>query len=231
MSVFSLFFIELLALRYATFGGISSAIQRESSATTITTASSSSDDGKAENLNPVNQTGSSSSLLGESYVGQLTALFILEFGVVLHSLFIGLTLAVSGEEFKTLYIVLTFHQMFEGLGLGARLCSLPWPRSKRFTPHVMAIAFGLSTPLAIAIGLGVRNTYPPGSQTTLVTNGVFDSISAGILLYTGLVELIAHEFLFSKTLREGSALDLFGAFGCMVLGAGRSFSLCNQGNV
>jgi len=219
MSVFSLFLIELLALRYATFSGLSSAIEQESSATTTTTASS--DDGKAENLDldrlPVDQAESDP---GESYAGQLTALFILEFGVILHSLFIGLTLAVSGDEFKTLYIVLTFHQMFEGLGLGARLSALQWPRSKRFTPHMMAIAFGLSTPLAIGIGLGVRNTYPPGSQTTLIANGVFDSISAGILLYTGLVELIAHEFLFNKTLKEESTLVVFGAFGYMVLGAG-----------
>jgi zinc transporter 1/2/3 len=229
MSVFSLFLIELLALRYATFSGLSSAIERESSATTTAT---SSDDGKAENLDldqlPVDRTESAPALLGESYAGQLTALFILEFGVILHSLFIGLTLAVSGNEFKTLYIVLVFHQMFEGLGLGARLSALKWPKSKRFTPHVMAIAYGLSTPLAVGIGLGVRNTYPPGSQTTLIVNGVFDSISAGILLYTGLVELIAHEFLFNKTLSEESALVVFGAFGYMVCGAGRGFSFCSE---
>lgn len=66
----------------------------------------------------------------EEYMAQLTSVFILEFGVVFHSIFIGLTLAVSGDKFVTLYIVLVFHQMFEGLGLGSRLAMILWPRSK-----------------------------------------------------------------------------------------------------
>ena len=157
----------------------------------------------------------------ENYAAQLTSIFILEFGVIFHSLFIGLTLAVAGEEFKTLYIVLVFHQLFEGLGLGSRLAVVPFPKAKRWTPYLMALAYGLSTPIAIAIGLGVKNTYPPGGQTTLIVNGIFDSISAGILLYTGLVELMAHEFLFSAALRKGKKRRLFGAYGWMVLGAGK----------
>ncbi|KAJ5480488.1 Zinc-regulated transporter 1 [Penicillium desertorum] len=32
-----------------------------------------------------------------------------EFGIVFHSIFIGLTLTVSSEEFTTLYIVIVFH--------------------------------------------------------------------------------------------------------------------------
>ena len=132
-------------------------------------------------------------ILPEAYSAQLTGIFILEFGVIFHSIFVGLTLAVAGDEFKTLYVVLVFHQTFEGLGLGARLASIPWPKKKKWTPYILAAAYGVTTPIAIAIGLGVRNTYPPGSSTTLIVNGVFDSISAGILIYTGLVELMAHE--------------------------------------
>jgi zinc transporter 1/2/3 len=37
----------------------------------------------------------------ESYAAQMTAIFILEFGVIFHSIFIGLTLAVAGDEFTT----------------------------------------------------------------------------------------------------------------------------------
>ncbi|KAF1980875.1 ZIP zinc/iron transport family [Aulographum hederae CBS 113979] len=156
----------------------------------------------------------------ENYAAQMTAIFILEFGVIFHSVFIGLTLAVSGEEFDTLYIVLVFHQTFEGLGLGTRLSLAPWPRKRRWTPYAMAIGYALSTPIAIAIGLGVRNAYPPGSQTTLIVNGVFDSISAGILIYTGLVELMAHEFMFSPTMQRASIGRVLSAFGIMCLGAG-----------
>lgn len=156
----------------------------------------------------------------ESYAAQMTGIFILEFGVIFHSIFIGLTLAVSGEEFITLYIILVFHQTFEGLGLGARLATIPWPKSRRWTPYLLAVAFGLSTPVAMAIGLGVRDTYQPGSATALIANGVFDAVSAGILIYTGLVELMAHEFMFSPYMQKGPVSRMLWAFSLMCLGAG-----------
>jgi zinc transporter 1/2/3 len=54
----------------------------------------------------------------------------------------------------------------------------------------------------------------------LIVNGVFDSISAGILIYTGLVELMAHEFMFSNAMRRAKVNVLLSAFGLMCLGAG-----------
>lgn len=156
----------------------------------------------------------------ESYAAQMTAIFILEFGVIFHSVFIGLTLAVSGQEFDTLYVVLVFHQTFEGLALGSRLASIPWPKSKKWTPYVLGMGYAISTPIAIAIGLGVRQSYPPNSQTTLIVNGVFDSVSAGILIYTGLVELMAHEFMFSGYMQRAPIREVLGAFGTMCAGAG-----------
>ena len=156
----------------------------------------------------------------ESYAAQLTAVFILEFGVIFHSIFIGLTLAVAGDEFITLYIVLCFHQTFEGLGLGTRLAAIPWPKSKRWTPYFLAIGYAVSTPIAIAIGLGVRTTYPANGATTTLVNGVFDSLSAGVLIYTGLVELMAHEFMFSTYMQRASIKTVLAAFGMMALGAG-----------
>jgi len=155
----------------------------------------------------------------EDYAAQLTSIFILEFGIIFHSVFIGLTLAVSGSEFTTLYIVLVFHQTFEGLGLGSRLALIPWPRSKRNTPYFLGLGFGISTPIAIAIGLGVRQSYPPGGRTTLIVNGVFDSISAGILIYTALVELMAHEFMFSNSMRKAPIREVLSAFILLCLGA------------
>lgn len=157
----------------------------------------------------------------KAYAAQMTAIFMLEFGIILQSIFIGLTLAVAGAEFTTLYIVLVFHQTFEGLGLGARLATAPWPKSKKWTPYMLAIGYAVSTPIAIAIGLGVRRKYSPGSQTTLIVNGVFDSISAGILIYTGLVELMAHEFVFSPRMKNAPAREVLCAFILMCLGAGK----------
>ncbi|BDD64157.1 hypothetical protein MPDQ_000573 [Monascus purpureus] len=155
----------------------------------------------------------------EEYAAQLTSIFILEFGIIFHSVFIGLTLAVSGSEFTTLYIVLVFHQTFEGLGLGSRLATAPWPESKKYTPFLLGLAFGITTPIAIAIGLGVRKSYPPEGRTTLIVNGVFDSISAGILIYTALVELMAHEFMFSSSMRNAPLRVVLAAFIMLCLGA------------
>jgi zinc transporter 1/2/3 len=259
ITIFALFFLELMTMRYANFGhnhgsesdeehshGHSHSHDHHKATTTRAKGESELDDVKSHNdetpaherskhargedhfaherhhtaNEDVESDWAERGIKPESYAAQMTAIFILEFGVIFHSIFIGLTLAVAGEEFKTLYVVLVFHQTFEGLGLGTRLSAAPWPKSKRWTPYALAIGYGISTPLAIAIGLGVKKTYAPGSQTTLIVNGVFDSISAGILIYTGLVELMAHEFMFSPTMQKAPIRTVCGAFGLMCLGAG-----------
>lgn len=157
----------------------------------------------------------------ENYASQILAISFLEFGIIFHSVFVGLSLAVSGDEFITLFIVLIFHQMFEGLGLGTRIAEANWPKSKRFTPWLLALAFTITTPVAIAIGLGVRHSFVPGSRRALIANGCFDAISAGILIYTGLVELMAHEFLFSKQFKGPDGLKkMLFAYLVMCCGAG-----------
>lgn len=134
-----------------------------------------------------------------AFLQQITAFLILEFGVIFHSVVIGLNLGVVGDEFATLYPVLVFHQTFEGLGIGARLSVIPFPSRFRWMPWALCLAYGLTTPIAIAIGLGVRTTYNGESYTANVVSGVLDSISAGILIYTGLVEMLARDFLFNPS--------------------------------
>ncbi|KAF2454245.1 ZIP zinc transporter-domain-containing protein [Lineolata rhizophorae] len=182
----------------------------------------------ADHHPPTNQ-GAMPGTIAESYAAQMTAIFILEFGVIFHSIFIGLTLAVAGDEFTTLYVVLVFHQTFEGLGLGSRLAEVPWTSTSTAsssswrgtaTPYLLALGYGVSTPVAIAAGLGVRETYANEARTTLLVNGVLDSVSAGILIYTGLVELMAHEFMFSERMRGERGWVVGAAMACMCLGAG-----------
>ena len=251
MTIFVLFFVELMVMRYGDFGGHSHdhedhnhshalAESRHSLDTELTSGTPGPYKGTVtadrharhrsshapgeDHLSHAREHSdiedAANPLSFEDYKAQMTAIFILEFGIIFHSVFIGLTLAVAGAEFDTLFIVIIFHQTFEGLGLGSRLALAPWPKDRRWTPYILGLGYGLSTPLAIAIGLGVRKTYPPGSQTTLIVNGVFDSISAGILIYTGLVELMAHEFMFSTTMRKAKIGLLLSAFGLMCLGAG-----------
>lgn len=169
---------------------------------------------------------------------QFAAFLILEFGVIVHSvsgyppckhpkiltqlnqIVIGLNLGVVGAEFTTLYPVLVFHQSFEGLGIGARMSAIPFPqRYRNWLPWLLCTIYGLTTPIAIAVGLGVRTTYNPNSFTANIVSGVLDSVSAGILIYTGLVELLARDFLFDP-MRTRDSWRLGFMVICVLLGAG-----------
>ncbi|OGE54677.1 hypothetical protein PENARI_c005G08948 [Penicillium arizonense] len=216
MTILVMFFVELMVMRYVRFG------QNDQLDVENHGHSHFDDDEDAttdERNRVVPRYDTEMSEKMDVYMAQLTSIFILEFGIVFHSVFIGLTLAVSGKEFTILYIVIVFHQTFEGLGLGSRLATLPWPRSKHLTPYILGVVYGVSTPIAIAIGLGVRKTYPPNGRTTLIVNGVFDSISGGILIYVSLVELIAHEFMFTPSMRRAPIQTVLAAIILLSSGA------------
>ena len=142
----------------------------------------------------------------DSAIAQVIGIAILEFGVFLHSVLVGLTLAVD-ENFIILFIVLIFHRQstspssfrfryslnlietFEGLGIGSRLAFLEVDKKYNWVPVAAAFLYGLMTPIGIAMGLGVRSTYNPGTPTASIVSGTMDSIGAGILIYTSLVEV------------------------------------------
>lgn len=150
---------------------------------------------------------------------QISGFLILEFGIIFHSIIIGLNLGVTGEEFVTLYPVLVFHQSFEGLGIGARMSAIPFPPAyRRWLPWTLCALYGLTTPISIAIGLGLTTTYQPNSKTSLIFQGVLNAISAGILIYSSLVELLARDFLFDPD-RTKSRARLVYMVSCTLLGA------------
>ncbi|KAI2994061.1 hypothetical protein CBS147346_10725 [Aspergillus niger] len=153
-----------------------------------------------------------------SFRKDIAAFLILEFGIIFHSVIIGLNLGVTGDEFTTLYPVLVFHQAFEGLGIGARMSALRFGRHW-WLPWVLCMAYGLTTPISIVIGIGVRTTYNSGSRTANIVQGVLDAVSAGILIYSGLVELLARDFLFDPD-RAKRRSHLLGMIFCVLLGAG-----------
>ncbi|KAH7361642.1 zinc-regulated transporter 2 [Plectosphaerella cucumerina] len=148
--------------------------------------------------------------------GQLTAIIVLEFGVIFHSVFIGLVLATT-DNLTILLIVLVFHQFMEGLGLGSRLATTSWPGRRGWLPYLFAVCFAISTPIGTAAGLGAK---PSNASDQMLTNGIFDAISAGILMYTGLVELLAHEFMFNPDMKKAGLPTQMLAFGSICFGAG-----------
>ncbi|KAF9483627.1 Zinc/iron permease [Pholiota conissans] len=57
---------------------------------------------------------------------QIIGILVLQMGIMIHSLVIGMTLAIaSGSEFTSLTTAIIFHQLFEGLSLGIRIAALP----------------------------------------------------------------------------------------------------------
>ncbi len=99
-------------------------------------------------------------------------------------IFIGITLGISSNAatVQALMIALFFHQGNEGLALGVLFVKAGYSRLKYM---VLAAAFVFVTPLGVAIGIGVSNNYNGESKAALGTEGVFDAVSAGILIYNG----------------------------------------------
>ncbi|KAJ1950456.1 low-affinity Zn(2+) transporter zrt2 [Linderina pennispora] len=59
---------------------------------------------------------------------------------------------------------------------------------------ISGLAFTMTTPLGIVIGLAVRHVYEPHSKYALLLNGVLESICAGVLVYTGLITMVVGGF-------------------------------------
>ncbi|KAJ5748705.1 uncharacterized protein N7511_010401 [Penicillium nucicola] len=122
------------------------------------------------------------------------SVLVMEAGVLFHSILIGLTLVVAGDSFyKTLLVVIVFHQFFEGLALGVRIATLPGAIFP--SKAIMATAFSLITPIGMAIGLGVLHTFNGNSRSTLIALGTLDALSAGVLVWVGVVDMWARDWV------------------------------------
>lgn len=192
---------------------------------------------------------------------ELLQVMLLEAGILFHSVFIGMftsflcvySKAVSfytelifmiliytagmalsvatGSNFIVLLIAITFHQTFEGLALGSRIASLTVFSTNSYKPWLMCLAYGTTTPIGQAIGLATRKLYDPASQQGLLMVGVMNAISSGLLLFAGLVELLAEDFLSDESyfvlkgrrrVQAGVAV-VAGALGMALIGAWVSF--------
>lgn len=100
---------------------------------------------------------------------------LLEGGILFHSVFVGMTISITIDGFIILLVAILFHQMFEGLGLGSRIASVPYAKGS-IRPWVLVVAFGTTAPIGQAIGLVTRSTYDPNSAFGLIIVGVFNAM-------------------------------------------------------
>ncbi|KAG9312484.1 zinc iron permease [Chiua virens] len=150
---------------------------------------------------------------------ELVGILVLQFGIMIHSLVIGLTLSItSGPDFSAfLLIAVIFHQLFEGLSLGIRIASLPSSQESEFKhlgilKPVLTCLFAITTPAGILLGILVFGRNDDLARMRL-TQGIMSAISAGMLTYAACVEMLAGDFVMDPILwRSGvgkQALALF----------------------
>ncbi|KAK8068788.1 Zip-domain-containing protein [Apiospora phragmitis] len=165
-------------------------------------------------------------------VDELVNIFVLESGILFHSLLIGLTLVVTGDSFfVTLALVIGFHQLFEGIALGSRIAELGLAKVHNSMVQVsressygtvagageetpllggssqtqtevsvkrkiaLASGFAFVTPLGMMLGMAVLHRFNGNDPFTIVALGSLDAFSAGILVWTGVVEMWARDWL------------------------------------
>ena len=116
-----------------------------------------------------------------------------ECGIIFHSIFIGLTLGITSDPdtARALAVALCFHQACEGMALGATMVKAEYSVIKY---AILGIIFVLVTPIGVAIGVGVGSAYQSESPLALGFEGGFDSLSAGILIYNAIADLILPTF-------------------------------------
>ncbi|KAL8302595.1 hypothetical protein RB593_001055 [Gaeumannomyces tritici] len=198
---------------------------------------------------------------------ETVTVLVLECGIIFHSILIGITLVVAGDSFfLTLFVVILFHQMFEGIALGSRIAALGTDKEQdahaaaaaaarptesenkindgsttasteqpitdndpRTTAHfslggklLLASPFALVTPVGMAIGIGALQQFNGNNRSTILAIGTLDAVSAGILVWVGVVEMWAEDWMLpgAELLHTGpvtTALALAGLVGGIVI--------------
>ncbi|GMJ02823.1 zinc transporter 1 precursor [Hibiscus trionum] len=159
--------------------------------------------------------GSADSPSDQDFIRQRIISQVLEVGIVVHSVVIGVSLGASQspDTIRPLVAALSFHQFFEGMGLGGCISQAQF---KSLSVAMMGAFFSLTTPLGIGIGIGVSSFYKDNTETALIVEGVFNSASAGILVYMALVDLLAADFM-NPRLQSNARLQL-GVYFSLLLG-------------
>lgn len=142
---------------------------------------------------------------------------VLEVGIVVHSIVIGLSLGASNNTctIKGLVAALCFHQMFEGMGLGGCILQAEY---KLFKKAIMVFFFSVTTPFGIALGIALSKTYKENSPSALITVGLLNASSAGLLIYMALVDLLSADFMGPKL--QASIKLQIKCYIAVLLGAG-----------
>ncbi|KAG6736087.1 hypothetical protein POTOM_061216 [Populus tomentosa] len=132
---------------------------------------------------------------------------VLEIGIIFHSVIIGVTMGMSQNKctIRPLVTALAFHQIFEGMGLGGCIAQAGFSFG---TVAYMCFMFAVTTPMGIVLGMIIFSMtgYDDSNPNALIMEGLLGSLSSGVLVYMGLVDLIAADFFHNKLMSSASWL-------------------------
>ncbi|OLY77885.1 Zinc transporter 5 [Smittium mucronatum] len=170
------------------------------------------------------------SLGGGKLTKDMLSTYLLEFCVAMHSVTVGLTMGLTPKDGTfILCAAISFHQLFEGFAIGDRLSRLnndvssldtvsTSVKAKKSPMFLGAILYMFATPLGQGIGMAVHSAFSSKSPSYLITLGVLEAISAGVLVYVALVNLMAEEFSTLKFRSLSRTLQIY-SFVAMYFGA------------
>ncbi|AQK50022.1 fe(2+) transport protein 1 [Zea mays] len=115
---------------------------------------------------------------------------VLEMGIIVHSVVIGLGMGASQNvcTIRPLVTAMCFHQLFEGMGLGG--CILQAEYNARMKVGLVFF-FSTMTLFGIALGLALTKVYRENSPTVLIVVGLLNAASAGLLVFLKLEDWVA----------------------------------------
>jgi len=148
---------------------------------------------------------------------QVVSTYILQFSIILHSLVIGADLGVTTTKLLTLLVALTFHQFFEGIGIGYRISEIKY--KSRFVIIGNAMVFALTTPIGVALGILVHTLGITDGTGAILLKGILDALASGTMIYVSLVSLLVEEFR-SNRFGKFPLWEKFVCYFAMYLGAG-----------
>lgn len=113
--------------------------------------------------------------------------------------------------------MILFHQAFEGIALGTRIAIMPGGFIRKV---LLGLAFAITTPIGMAIGIGVLSKFNGNDPSTIIAIGTLNAFSAGILLWIGVTEMWFKEWFYGPLARAGAiktAVGFLGLVGGLVL--------------
>ena len=83
---------------------------------------------------------------------------------------------------------------------------------------LLAAAFAIVTPLGMGIGIGVLHRFNGNDPSTIIAIGTLDALSAGILIWVGVVEMWAHDWMLGGEMTRASPVRTALGLTALVVG-------------